>query len=522
MSMIAQDVFGKKKRFFGKSTSIKEKMKTASFNWICFFVLGMSSFFLVQCGGDEPSQEQIPDSILQADASLEQTTIPETSEKDSAPAEEAIQEESPEEPAQEEPNPPEPVVEVTPEPVQEEAHTPEKMLPEPVPEQVNPEKSPALSQKLDLAVQREMTRQKLVGAAIGVVRKGKIIHMKGYGFADRENKIPVVANKTMFRWASISKTIAGIVAVRLHFQKALDLDASISKYYTTYKVPTTYVEKCNGKTSIVRGGRTYKCSLGFFTFPIPTAQQKITSRMLGGHLGGISHYSNGKGSPSPSAVSAADPKINTGMEWAMKNLVNRPLIAVPGSKYSYTTFGFNLLGVVLEKAGKRSFHDMAKDQIFKPAGMTTMQPDYEWTKIPNRAVGYYSRTSNGKTSIFRQGSSDVSWKLAGGGFISTLEDMARYCQSLMGNKVLTDAMKKVIWTRQKTTAGKSISYGIGFSVSSSTTRPFVAHTGSQEKTKTFLYYFLKEETCLVGMTNSTYANVSSLRNVVDAVVRFNP
>lgn len=393
--------------------------------------------------------------------------------------------------------------------------TPDAGEPSP-PEASNPpEGKTELGKAVDSAMTAELKKQGLIGLAVAVVKDGKLVYSNGYGYADREKKIPVDASKTMFRWASISKTLAGVVAVKLRTQGKLDLDKSIENYVTDYKVPTEYAVPCSGSTATVNG-KSYPCNQSRALVPLTKAQQKITSRWLSCHLGGIAHYTNGWGNPTPLASEANDPKKNTGIEWAVKKyLYPKPLVKIPGAAYSYTTFGFNLLGVVLEKAAKATFASQVDSMVTQPAGMTTLQPDYEWKKIPNRAVGYRKLG----TTITQDGSSDVSWKLPGGGFISTVRDMALYCQSLADSSILSPAEKALAWTRQKTTGGRSINYGIGFALGSRNGRSYIGHSGSQQKTLTQLRLYPKEGLCVVLMTNSTYAKSGTLRNVLEDTVR---
>ncbi|TNE46274.1 MAG: serine hydrolase [Deltaproteobacteria bacterium] len=371
-----------------------------------------------------------------------------------------------------------------------------------------------MSNSIDDAMAAEMKAQGLVGLAVGVVKDGKVQYLKGYGEEDQDNKVSVVAEQTMFRWASISKTFAGIVAVGLEDEKKLDLDVTLQAYFSEYNKPTEVLTSC--KEDVTIEGKTYKCESGKVLLPLKPEEQNITSRQLLGHLGGIPHYTNGVGNPTPPTKETNDPAINTGMEWAVKKyLMIKPLIGLPGQGYSYTTFGFNLLGVVLEKAGGQSFDAMVQARIAKPAGMTTLQPDYEWKKIPHRAVGYFKL---GET-IANQGSSDVSWKLAGGGYISTVRDMALYCAALTKTTVLSAAQKQRAWTRQKTTGGNSISYGLGFSIGRRNNRDYIGHSGSQQKTLTQLRLYPADNLCVVLMTNSTYAKTATLRNQLEDLAR---
>lgn len=354
---------------------------------------------------------------------------------------------------------------------------------------------------LDAFVLNEMKRQNAVGVALGTVIDGKIDYLKGYGYQDRQAKIPVSARKTMFRWASISKTLTGIVAVKQAGAGKIDLDRPISDYLTDYQVPSTYTVRCKGGEKEI-AGKTYKCRAGFAAVPLDENQRLITTRQLLGHLAGVMHYRNGKGSPQPPFGAADDPSINKGFAWATQYFVKKPLVAVPGDRMSYTTFGFNLAGTVLEAAGGRPFAALVAERISKPLDMKSLQPDYEWAEIANRAVGY--NLEHGK--IVRQGSNDVSWKLPGGGFISTAQDLAGFCRGLMGDSFLSPQEKKQLWTPQKLASGKDTTYGLGFGVRDYRGHREVGHGGSQQKARTHLRLLPDDGLCVVVMSNSNNIN----------------
>lgn len=106
---------------------------------------------------------------------------------------------------------------------------------------------------------------------------------------------------------------------------------------------------------------------------------------------------------------------------ALQYFINNPLVAIPGTVYAYSSFGINLAAVVLEHATGKSFAALVNERIARPLGMCSLQPDYEWVYNPNRAAGFDTAGNN-------VGSSDVSWRLASGGFMSTYDDFLRYGQ----------------------------------------------------------------------------------------------
>ena len=251
--------------------------------------------------------------------------------------------------------------------------------------------------------------------------------------------------------------------------------------------------------------------------------------MILGHQSGVMHYTNGRGNPVPPAELANDSNHNKGFIWALEYIAGKPLVDRPRQRVSYTTFGFNLLGAVIERAGKKSLEAQVREAISEPLGLETLQPDYEWKEIPRRAVGYQLQRRRGDRArepnsqqqrpIVRQGSNDVSWKLPGGGFISTVEDLAGYCGGLMGEKVLPKAALEEMWTRQSLSNGDTTGYGFSFRLGEHDGHRHVSHGGSQEKTKTFLNLSPDDGVCVVVMSNSVNANPRKVAQDVEDIYR---
>lgn len=380
-----------------------------------------------------------------------------------------------------------------------------------------PEESDAPSLAgIDEVVREQMAEQGLIGLGVGAARGDKVLTLKGFGWQDREAGIPVRARRTMFRWASLSKSLTAIAAVKLAGAGVLDLDQPISAYLKDYRPPDHYVESCRSGSKPV-GEATIPCRDGFFEIPIPESRRTITTRLLLGHLAGIPHYGNGKGSPVPPTALANDPNTNRGFAWALSYLYDKPLVAVPGDAMRYTTFGFDLAGEVLHKAAGKPFDELVADNVSGPLSLSTLQPDYEWKEIADRAVGY-QRRGRGPV-VDRQGSDDVSWKLPGGGFISTVEDLLGYCRGLSGDRFLSAGERRLLWTSQKTSDGHETSYGMGFYTRSREGRREISHSGAQQKTRTYLLLYPDESLCAVAMSNSTYADVDALAHAVAEATR---
>ncbi|MBD2039341.1 beta-lactamase family protein [Microcoleus sp. FACHB-672] len=382
---------------------------------------------------------------------------------------------------------------------------------------------------IDRAVQREMGKQKLYGLAIGIVKDGEIIYLKGYGYEDFENKVPVEAHKTMFRWASLSKSVTGVAAMQAVSTGTLDLDTEVRNYVPEYQFPNSYASPLkNGKFQIQA---------------LPNLDKScITTRMLLTHTSGIKDFSNGlneAGVPPDHLIN--DPNVNTGIFWAGEYFWNDPdhLLYIPGTQYSYSVYGYTLAGMVIERAGteSQSYWEKVRDKIAVPFGMTPasfpkhpeagylsetcFQPDWEWVNIPRRAIGY---NYNKKTRKYaRVESKDVSWRLPAGGFISTIENLAQYCNGLMNREDVLPAQIKqdILWKGSQYRDGKSMKQSMGFSVGEFKGRKRIIGAGAQPKTRTRFIIYPDERLGFVAMSNSEWANVDKICEVLENAYRKN-
>ena len=203
---------------------------------------------------------------------------------------------------------------------------------------------------VDEAVEAEMQRQQLVGVAIGIVREGAVVLTKGYGFADFENQVPVTT-QTVFNWASNSKPLTAMAAMQLVQKKKLDLDADVRKYVPEFA----------------------------------PQGPPITVRQLMCHQSGLPHWTNGRVVPSPDldaeAMESIDPLVT------VRRFSQTPLLFEPGSRFSYSSYGYILLSAVIEQAGRESFYVQIEKRIARPLGLESLQLDMAENHA-DWAVGY--------------------------------------------------------------------------------------------------------------------------------------
>jgi serine beta-lactamase-like protein LACTB, mitochondrial len=311
--------------------------------------------------------------------------------------------------------------------------------------------------KIEAAISSTMSQAGIPGLSAAIVADGKLVWANGYGLADIENFVPAKAS-TVYRLASISKSITAVAVMQLVERGKLDLDAPVQKYCSAF----------------------------------PNKQWPVTTRQLLAHLGGVRHYKI------PDEVMNENTKHYNNLNDTLRFFKDDPLLHEPGTKYLYSTYGYNLLGCVIEGASGQSYLEFVRQNIFEPAGMTTIRDDDPAAIIPNRAQGYEKTRNDAlRNSVL----ADVSYKIPGGGFCSTVEDLAKFALALQSNKLLKPETRAQAWTKQKTKDGQEITYGLGWQLSEHNGVKEVAHGGNQARVTTYLYMMPERNFAVVLMMN---------------------
>jgi serine beta-lactamase-like protein LACTB len=333
---------------------------------------------------------------------------------------------------------------------------------------------------VDQAVMAQMHKQGLVGLSIGIIEEGEVAYTAGYGFANRDDKTPVDAN-TLYRWASISKPLTAVAAMQLVETGSLDLDADVRTFVPEF----------------------------------PDHGVAISTRQVLGHLGGIVHYRNG-----PVVLTetvSSEPHPHADVIKALDTFKASPLVSKPGVAFNYSTHGFMLASAVVQRAGGQPFAKQVQARIAAPLGMTTLQPDYQWVDNPHRATGYRKVIG----MIVESPDADVSWKLGGGGWMSTIGDIATFAAALMGDQLLSKHARNVLWSEQDEADGTGTGYGLGFGCSGTGNALTVSHTGAQAKTRTVLSIEPLNGRGIVLMSNTEWIDrgnvIAALRQALHSV-----
>mgnify|MGYP001040346489 CR=1 FL=1 len=290
-------------------------------------------------------------------------------------------------------------------------------------------------------VVNQMALERVPGLSVGFM-KGDFVWAKGFGYSDLENMVPAKAESS-YRLASVTKTITAIAVLQLVEAGKINLDATIQTYVPYF----------------------------------PRKRWPVTIRQLLGHLGGISHYKN-----DTVEGHIKEPK-NT--KQALAIFEDFDLVAEPGTRYSYSSYGFNLLGAAIEGASGESYGNYIKKHIFDPLGMENSRLDNPLDLIPNRVKGYMIINNVIKNSEYV----DISSRFAGGGTRSTVIDLLKYCKGIISGKILKKETIHTMFSSMVQKNGYSTWYGMGWVVRPWRAHFQVNHGGSQPETRTHLLIF---------------------------------
>jgi len=278
---------------------------------------------------------------------------------------------------------------------------------------------------------KEWIARGIPGLSLTVAVDGKIMYSEGFGYADLEERVPVWPT-TKFRIGSISKPLTATALMQLVETGKLDLDAPVQKYVPSF----------------------------------PDKGAAITTRMLAGHLAGIRHYQGDEFNIQKHYADVLD---------GVKIFENDPLVSPPGTKFNYSSYGYNLLSAVVESASGENFLVYMQKHVFEAMGLAHTAADQN-TQIVEQRSRFYEKEKDG--TLENAPYVDNSYKWAGGGFLSTSEDLVRFGSMLLQPGFLKADSLKLLFTPQKTKLGEETGYGMGWGITKSPSgRVVYEHSG---------------------------------------------
>ncbi|MGZ3460577.1 MAG: serine hydrolase, partial [Archangium sp.] len=193
---------------------------------------------------------------------------------------------------------------------------------------------------------------------------------------------------------------------------------------------------------------------------------------------------------------------------AIALFADKPLAAEPGTKFVYTTWGYDLLGAAVETASGQPYGDYLKAQVFDPAGMSHAAMDDYRTRDKQHALGYRLRRGKLVPSHYL----DVSSRFGGGGTRASVEDLLAFGEAMLQNRLVPAETARMMETSMSTREGQLTDYGMGFATYPLRGHYTVAHAGGQPETTTLLM-MLPAEDVVIALATNLEGEAKQLRRV---------
>lgn len=326
-------------------------------------------------------------------------------------------------------------------------------------------------QKAQKIINNLLEEKIIPGMAISVTKKGHTIWEEGYGYADIDKKKKVDPKNTVFRIASLSKTISGAGLAKMQEMGIIDWDCSLYDYVKDF----------------------------------PKKDGDFSVKQLSGHIAGVRGYRSKE---------VFNNKPMT-IEQGLSMFKDDPLLFCPGEDYQYNSYDWNLVGVAMEKASGMSFEKFIKKYVLDPIGMKKTTPDIGLV-LEDHAVPYT------KTNSFKKASQVHNYyKLPSGGYLSTSSDVAKFANAILSHKFLDPKIQQQMLTSMCLFNGKETGYGIGWQASTDwRQRPYNGHIGNGIGGYSWFYMYPQQEVVIVMCFNVTNPKMDeSLTKIVDYILQ---
>lgn len=327
-----------------------------------------------------------------------------------------------------------------------------------------------------------VNEKKVPGLSITVLNKGAILFQKGFGYADLENKIAVDSKSTIFRIASVSKPIAATALAHMVADGLIDLDTSFYTYVPYF----------------------------------PKKKWDFTIRQLASHTAGIRSY--------------------RGMEYGLNEpytikesitiFKNDDLLFEPATDYHYNSYDWVLISLAMQEASGIPFEKYVEESVLKPLEMKyTFTPNDIFSAVEGFGNTNGDSTALGLTTFYTKNRKGFRpaipvnnfYKLAGGGYLSTSEDIAKLGQAYLDGKVSNEAIRSQFLTSEIIN-GTPTYYGLGWQVSKDEKgRSFYGHVGNGVGGYSNFFIYPAEQMVFAILTNCTNPKIQfELDKIIDA------
>jgi CubicO group peptidase (beta-lactamase class C family) len=331
----------------------------------------------------------------------------------------------------------------------------------------------AHADRVDEYVQGELTKRKIPGLSIAIMKNGVIVKAKGYGYSNLEHMVPAKP-ETIYQSGSVGKQFAATGVMMLVEEGKVNLDDPITKYFP------------DG----------------------PASWKNVKVRNLLSHTGGISNK----------LYDEINMREDYTEDQELKKIESMPLDFNPGDKWNYSNPGYVLVGILIHKVTGKFYGDFLQERIFKPLGMNTTRIINEADIIPNRAAGYV-KDDKGELKNQEWVAPMVN-TTADGSLYFTVLDLAKWDAALYTEKLIKKSSLDQMWTPTKLNDGKVEQYGFGWGFDEIRKHKIIEHGGSWQGFNTHIVRYVDDKLTVVVLANLAGANPGSIAHGIAGL--YNP
>lgn len=311
-----------------------------------------------------------------------------------------------------------------------------------------------LLSKIDSLVDKSIDEKDFLGMSLGVYIDGIGAITTNAGLSD---KLFATAtnDSTLFRIASLTKSMTAAAILRLSQDSIINLDDMINEH-----------------------------------LPDLSFKHNISIEQLLNHTSGLPHYeSNIKSMRFTGTASLLE---------ASKTVSKLALLRKPGDGYSYSGYGYLLLGALIEQKSKMSYADYMKEHMWDKLKMNQ-------THAPNHSLPNESELFLRYKKMFLKSPPDnLSFKLAGGGVLSTSDDMIKYCRAILNYEVLDSMAINQVFEKREIEGNSD--YVFGWHTDSTHHGRILYHGGALSGASSYIRIYLDKGIAIVCLSNSAFSN----------------
>lgn len=268
-------------------------------------------------------------------------------------------------------------------------------------------------EKITAELVNEVAKDNIGSLSITVIDHDSISYFRSYGKINKFNKF-LPDTSTLFRIASVSKSLEAVLMMKLIEEGYFKLDDPIEKYLPEVKLLKGYSDST-----------------------------RITFRQLASHTAGLQRNSNPDGGRSGATV-----------DWEKKTLSSIPhtkFICRPATQMIYSNVGYAILGLAMSRATNTSYIKLINDKIFAPLKMNSTYFDVPENKLKNLIGGTCDcgMVNHKNRRVPKRMEKGMGYDLPGGGIFTTSSDFSKFLMVLMGTSGQKIITNQSLMTMQK-------------------------------------------------------------------------